>query len=321
MLSGHFWTISCHVGKRLRPPVLAPARHFSVDVPDSHFGSVRVTGRLRHVPGCRRLLLVVHGLGGSSSSPYMLEAAATAEAAGLSCLRLDLRGADLRGEDFFHGGLGSDLRAVLGAPACAQYDEVLLLGYSLGGHVCLTHVAEDPDPRVRALATVCSPLDLLTAATAFDERLLATYRMHVLNGLKHMYRQVAKRRSALPLSVAAASRIHSLRDWDDQIVAPRFGFRNARHYYEQASAAKRLSRIRVPTLLLSAAKDPMVPRDTLAPFRHELSAPFTRVEKARGGHVGFPADFDLGEDAAPGLANQVLAWLTREGATRRPKQP
>jgi predicted alpha/beta-fold hydrolase len=250
----------------------------------------------------------------------MLDAAVAAEAAGLSCLRLDLRGADLRGEDFFHGGLGSDLRAVLASAECALYDDVLLLGYSLGGHVCLTHLAQDPDPRVRALVAVCSPLDLHAAATAFDEGAHVTYRRHVLGGLKQMYGEVAKRRSNLPLAVEAAARIQTIRDWDDQIVAPRFGFESALHYYREASAAQRLARISVPTLLLSAARDPMVPRESLLPYHQALSPAISVVEKSRGGHVAFPRSFDLGEEAAPGLESQALAWLQREGSVPRTQQ-
>ncbi|MDX1504009.1 MAG: alpha/beta hydrolase, partial [Thermoanaerobaculia bacterium] len=81
------------------------------------------------------LLVVVHGLGGCAESFYARRAAAAAEGAGVGCLRLNLRGADERGEDIYHAGLWSDLAAVVESPAFDGYERLLVLGYSLGGHL------------------------------------------------------------------------------------------------------------------------------------------------------------------------------------------
>ena len=83
--------------------------------------------------------LVVHGLGSEIDAPYVVAAAQAAEARGLSCLRLYLRGADRKGEDFYHAGLTADLHAALASPTLASYDRVFVLGYSLGGHVTLRY--------------------------------------------------------------------------------------------------------------------------------------------------------------------------------------
>merc|ERR1712113_357075 len=51
----------------------------------------------------------------------------------------------------------------------------------------------------------------------------------------------------------------TMQEFDDALVAPMFGCRCATDYYRAASAVNYLSRIRVPTLFLNAANDPVCP--------------------------------------------------------------
>lgn len=281
------------------------------DIDDPSLGSVRLSGRWRDVPESDTLVVIVHGLGGSSRSVYMQRAASAAERVGIASLCVNLRGADLRGEDLYHAGLASDLRAVTSSPELARYRNLLLLGYSLGGHVCLRHAASAMDPRVRAVAALCSPLDLGAAASAFDAPRLSVYRGHVLDGLKAMYRAFHTRRPELtPAKLHEVLRIDRIRTWDEMVVVPRHGFRSAEHYYAEASAGPQLGSLTVPALLLHARRDPMVPLHTVRPWTARVNPGAVVVESLDGGHVGFPPGFSLGRDEAPsGLEPQVLAWL------------
>lgn len=311
-MNGHFWTIAGHLSKQLVSVRLAPSRYWTTTVPDDRFGRVRLSGRLSEFSGSSTLVLIVHGLGGSSQSPYMFHAAAAAHHLGLSSLRLDLRGADLRGEDFFHAGLGTDIAYAVRSPEVARYDRILLFGYSLGGHVCLSYATSFADARVKALVAVCSPLNLAPVSRAFDAPQMFTYRRHVLAGLQEMYRSVSRRRSGLPLPPDVASKITRIQDWDDRVVAPRYGFKDKEHYYQTASVASRLPQISMPTLLLSSPDDPMVPRAVVSPYWAGLPSHVHVVEKSPGGHVSFPASFSLGEEPPPGLELQVIRWMMRE---------
>ena len=91
-------------------------------------GSVRLTGRLTLEPGASGIVVIVHGMGGRTTSHYCLRAAAAARRAGFSSLRLSLRGSDREGEDFYHAGLTADLRAALTSPAVARHERVFILG-------------------------------------------------------------------------------------------------------------------------------------------------------------------------------------------------
>ena len=110
------------------------------------------------------------------------------------------------------------------------------LGYSLGGHVSLRYALDVSDPRVRAVAAVCAPLDLDRSATHIDALRSFIYRRHVLDGLNEIYNAVAAR-STVPTPPARVARARRMRDWDSLTVVPRFrfGFRNGRKACWQTS--------------------------------------------------------------------------------------
>jgi uncharacterized protein len=316
-LAGHYWTIAPRLRHSLSPLAPPAGRPFELAVADPRLGSVRLSGHLREPLGARELVLVVHGLGGSAESHYVLRAALAAEAAGLACLRLSLRGSDLRGEDFYHAGLTADLHAALAAPELAGYGRLYLLGYSVGGHLALRAATEPADPRLAAVAAICPPLDLARSSAAFDAPGLWLYRRYVLGNMRRIYAAVAARRP-VPLPLGEALRIRRLREWDERVVAPRFGFAGADDYYRRASVHTRLHELRVPALLAASERDPMVPAPTIraALDRPERPSPRLEVRWLReGGHVAFPPGIDLGYAEERGLEAQVLGWLRgRAGA-------
>jgi len=75
--------------------------------------------------------------------------------------------------------------------------------------------------------------------------------------------------------------------------------------------APRLAKVRVPSLLLEAEADPMVPPDAVRPaIEAARRAPLLDVRwLADGGHVGFPARTDLGFGGPYGLEPQIVEWL------------
>lgn len=309
-LHGHWWTLAPRLRDTLRPPGAPPAQPWATTVEDPRIGPVRLTGLLQEGAG-PAVVLLLHGLGGRDSSPYMARAAAACAAAGVACLRLNMRGCDRQGEDFYHGGLTVDLHAALASPELARYPRVYALGNSLGGHLALRLACEEHDPRLRAVAAVSAPLDLAATAAAIDGPVLAIYRRYLLNNLKEIYAAVAARRP-VPTPLAEAMAIRHLRVWDRKTVAPRHGFASAADYYRRESVGPRLPALALPALLVAAERDPMVPAATLRPAL-ALASPALEVHWVRrGGHMGFSADLDLGLNAPLGLAAQVLAWLLEQ---------
>lgn len=315
-LRGHLRTVGWRVARALRPVAAPSSQDWSTVVDDPALGPVRLTGRLGRAPGAQRLLVVVHGLGASADAAYVLRAAHLAEAAGLACLRLNLRGADRLGEDYYHAGLTADLRAALASPQLAGYRSVGVLGFSLGGHLALRYATEEADPRLAAVAAVCSPLDLAAGGRLIDRPALWVYRRYLFTHLMEVYAAVARRRP-VPLPVAAARRIRTFREWDTEIVAARHGFRDAADYYERMSVGPRLERLAVPALLVSAEDDPMVPPGAVRPVLAGRDTPLEVRWVPSGGHMAFSSRTDLGLGPEPGsdlrrppgVERQLVSWL------------
>src|SRR4051812_19171946 len=220
---GHLWTVAPLALHRLRGPRFLAARPWETALEDPRAGTVRLSGWLREVPGSGEILVLVHGLGGGTESHYLGGGVAAAEAAGISSLRVNLRGSDRRGEDFFHAGLTADLHAALASPELRPYGRVYALGYSLGGHLALRFGTEEGDPRLAAVAAICSPLDLALSQRRFASPHPRISRRYLLQGLDDIYAAVAARHP-VPIPLVEALRISTIREWDDRVVAPRHGF-------------------------------------------------------------------------------------------------
>lgn len=310
-LRGHLWTLAPRLGRSFAAAASGDGAPWSAAVPDERWGSVTLSGRLQHRGG-GDLVVLVHGLGGCADGYYMLAAAAACRQLGVSCLRLSLRGADLGGEDFYHAGLTADLAAALASRAIAAYSSVYLLGFSLGGHVALRYATEGPDHRLRAVAGVCSPLELAPAQRSIDDPRGWPYRLYLLRRLRRIYQAVAARRQ-LPTPLAEVLAARTIRQWDERTVAPRFGFAGADDYYQRASVGPRLRRLAVPALLVASPEDPMVPAAAVDPAARRAGGVLD-LRWLVGGHVAFPASLDLGVAEVPaGLHTQTVGWLLRQG--------
>lgn len=307
-IRGHLWTVVPALLAFLQPPANPQEREFETVLNDPTIGPVRLTGLLSEVAGSETLVLIVHGLSGNALSPYCASAALAAAQAGFSSLRLSLRGADYSGEDILHGGITQDLWAALAAPELAHYKHVLLLGYSVGGHVAMRAAIEQMDTRLRAVAAICPPLDLDHATIAFDHPARKPYRLHIFRSLNKAYAATARRgRVSVPPAVVA--RALSARERDALTVVPRFGFRSVADYYERESVAPQLHRLQIPSLVVLNRHDPLVPEETVIPAIAGASRALFVKWVEPGGHVYFPKGLNLGQPGPLGLEPQVISWL------------
>jgi hypothetical protein len=238
-------------------------------------------------------LVLIHGLEGSSESLYMLGCAEKGVAAGFNVIRLNQRncgGTERLTPTLYNSGLSGDYRAVvLELIARDALPEIFVAGFSMGGNLALKmagEFADAPPAALRGVIGVCPAMDLALGADALDSPRNWLYRWNFVRSLKDRYRRKA---ALFPerYSLDGLDRVRTIREFDDVITAPHCGYRDADDYYFRASALRVVERIRVPTLILIALDDPIVP---FAPFRDPAitgNSNITVVAPEAGGHCGF----------------------------------
>lgn len=251
--------------------------------PDGDFVHVDALGGR---PG-RPTVLLLHGLEGSSASGYM---------------RLMMLGLAARG----WGGVALNFRSCSGEPnlkaesyCSGDYRDALWLaqrlprplyaaGFSLGGSVLLNLLAQKgAESGISAAAAVSVPFVLDECASLIDNSsgFASIYQRNFLFTLRAKALEKAAR---FPdrLDARKVQAARSLREFDQAVTAPLFGFSSAEDYYAQCSTGRQLQDVRVPTLLITSEDDPIAPAHGLpagAARQENLHLLVTRA----GGHVAF----------------------------------
>lgn len=244
-------------------------------------------------PARAPLLLVLHGLEGSSASHYVSGLATLARDRGWRVVTLNFRscsGELNRLPRFYHAGDTGDLDEVLSALIAREPDvRIGGVGISIGGNVLLKWLGEragDAPKQMRAAVGISVPFDLAACARALDqgfERMV--YTENFLRTSKAKIRAKARTHPGF-VDVEAALRARTFREYDRAVTAPLHGFADEVDYWTRGSSGPWLSRIRRPTLLIGARDDPFVPASSL-PDVSTLPAPVRAEFVPRGGHAGF----------------------------------
>ena len=262
--------------------------------------------------------LLVHGLAGCHTSGYMVRIAHKLNARGVRAFRLDLRGCGAGvglAKNPYHAGRSEDVRAALQliAEMCPG-SPIGLAGFSLGGNISLKMLGEDPAavPAAVARAIAVNPsIDLAACVDSLDRLLQRRYDRHFV---KLLYQQMAASGQFTAEHLGTnGRRALRLRDFDDWHTAPLAGFGTADTYYALSSSAQFVPSIRVPTLIVTAADDPLVPT---AHF-HDLQRPKgVRLHVApSGGHLGYIARGGIDPDRR-WIDWRVVDWLVDARAPR-----
>ena len=276
----------------LRKGVRVPLQRERIDTPDGDFVDF---DWLHPAPSASAPLLVLfHGLEGSSASHYARSLLAACSHAGWHAVLPHFRGCSgtpNRLTRAYHSGDSDEIDWMLRTVRARHPQRPLYaVGVSLGGNALLKWLGEREEDAARlthGAAAICPPLDLTLCGTALGRGFNRLYTRHFLRTLKP--KAMAKLAHAPGLFDAAALHAaRSLYGFDDVYTAPAHGFANAADYWRRASSRPWLRHIKTPTLLLTAANDPFVPPAAL-PAAHELAPALRHEHLASGGHVGFLA--------------------------------
>ena len=260
------------------------------------------------------LLVLFHGLEGSSSSHYAEAFAADARRRGWRFAVPHFRGCS--GElnlapRAYHSGDWEEVGWLLGRFRALHRGPIVAVGVSLGGNALLRYAEEagaSALERVRAISAVSAPLDLDAGATAIGRGFgLQVYSRMFLRSMKPKALKKLGQHPGL-FDAERLKQAKDLRAFDDVFTAPLHGFRDAADYYARGSAKPRLGAIRLPALVLNARNDPFLPGSAL-PRPGEVGSHVTLWQPGHGGHVGFAGGGWPGHLGA--LPEQVVGWLDR----------
>jgi uncharacterized protein len=288
------------------------------DTPDGDFidldflpADAAAKGAHRPVPA--PLLVLFHGLEGSSQSHYSRAFALWAHSRGWDFVVPHFRGCSdelNRAPRTYFSGDHAEIDWILRRLALRQPGPMLAVGVSLGGNMLLRWAQEaggEASRTVRAVAAVSSPVDLTAVSESINRGFnKQVYTRRFLATLKP--KALAKLQQFPGLADAEAiRRSEDFLAYDNAFTAPIHGFADAHDYWARCSAKPHLRHMRdVPALVLNARNDPFIPASCL-PTRGEVGPAVTLWQPHEGGHVGFPAGRFPGHVAD--LPQAVGAWL------------
>lgn len=261
------------------------------------------------------LLVLFHGLEGSSQSHYARSIGAHFQAQGWRVCVPHFRGCSGESNRLlraYHSGDAAEIAQMLHR-VHADYPLAPLYaaGVSLGGNALLCYLSEQrQDVPLQAVASVCAPLDLARCGDAITTGFANVYTLMFMRTLRA---KALEKRARFPEGCDWAAVIASknLAQFDDVFTAPVHGYMGVADYYARASAKPKLKDITLPTLLLNAQNDPFVPHDVIADL---AVSPTVRVQQpAQGGHVGFAtAGRLMGLGELTWLPQRLFNWFTVE---------
>lgn len=282
LFSGHLETIYPSLFRRVE--IKKPVRE-RIETPDGDFLDLDWFRS-----GSKRLAIVSHGLEGNSTRPYMLGMAREFGRNGFDVLTWNFRGCSEemnRKVIFYHSGATYDLDTVV-QKAQINYEEIYLLGFSLGGNLTLKYLGEkkSSNPKLRKGVAISVPLDLAGSCEKISKGENIIYSRRFLATLKQ---KVMAKSLLFPdeLKADLLRNVHTLQDFDDVFTGPIHGFSDAAEYYHVNSSLHFLDQVEVPTLILNAQNDPFLSSKC---FPIKLARKLDQIHfefPKHGGHVGF----------------------------------
>ena len=278
------------------------------ETPDGDFIDVDFSGARPGAP----LLVLFHGLEGSSASAYSVAFADVARRRNWALALPHFRGCSgeiNRAPRAYHSGDHEEIGWILQRLRARASQPLVAVGVSLGGNALMRWAPEAGSRAAEiadAVVSVCSPLDLMASGDAIGRGLCRlVYTRMFLRTMKP--RALAKWDQFPGLfdrdRLLAA---RDLREFDDAFTAPLHGFAGTDDYWTRASAKPHLHRIRIPALAINALNDPFVPAASL-PRMGEVGQMVELWQPPHGGHVGFPAGPPPGHVLS--LPEAVADWL------------
>ena len=262
--------------------------------------------------GARRIAVIAHGLEGDSQRGYARGMVRALSNNGWDAVVWNARGCSgeiNRSLRFTHSGATEDLQAALShLTATRDYDEIALMGFSLGGNITLKYLGDQGqalDPRIQTAVAFSVPCDLRSGALELAK---GGNRIYMQSFLRSLRQKIRARMKTAPgeINDDDYENLRTFQDFDDRYTAPIHGFADAEDYWRKCSCRPVLNQISIPTLLVNARNDPFLGEDCY-PVKEAETNPHLLLEMpSSGGHVGF---MNLGSGGEYWSETRALSFL------------
>ena len=285
----HFNTIYSSLFRRIEPVSFKRKR---IETSDDDFLDIDFIEN-----GSKKIVILCHGLEGSSDSKYIQATAKLLSKNGYSIAAMNYRfcsGEINRQLITYHSGKTDDLHAVINY-VLPHYDSVYLVGFSLGGNLILKYNGDglfNLSSKVKASVAISVPVDLKGSSIALQRRENTLYNWHFLRTLS---KKMHLKHKQFPddLEIKSLKLIKNLTDFDEYFTSKINGFKDAQDYYFKASSKQFIPNISKPTLLINAMDDPFLSESCFPVSEAKKNSNFNLMIPHYGGHVGFISKGDF----------------------------
>jgi len=263
--------------------------------------------------GNDRLIVLSHGLEGSSDRHYIKRAAKFFSAENWDVLAWNNRscsGEMNRLPRFYHHGATEDIAAVIDRGLSYSYSKVILIGYSMGGGMQQKYLGErEVDNRIKGAISFSAPCNVLNSADELRKRGNRFYERRFVKKIKEKILEKAASVD-LPIDREELSRVKTFRELDQAFTLKiHTEYEDAADFYSKITSDQYIPNIRVPLLIVNAENDPML-GDSCYPVELAKKSQLVYLEIPKvGGHVGFTIpgnEFSYMELAAGRFIEEVI---------------
>jgi predicted alpha/beta-fold hydrolase len=242
--------------------------------------------------GNKRLIIISHGLEGSSHRPYVKGVAKLFHKNGWDALAWNCRSCSQemnKTAKLYHHGFTVDVKAVVDHAVHNGYEQIGLVGFSMGGSLTMKYIGEHKDhlpSQVKAGMAVSVPCELSKSLERLSEPGNKFYQDRFMKKLTIKLQQKSEQFPGL-IEMKPWKSFKNFHEFDTHYSAKIYHFKDSTDFYDQVQCLPHLANIKVPCFILNAENDPMLSGKCypveLAESNELLSLELTKY----GGHVGF----------------------------------
>jgi predicted alpha/beta-fold hydrolase len=197
----------------------------------------------------------------------------------------------------YHGGRSKDLLAVVQELKSEHPEQDLyVIGYSLGANIALKlagELGQGAEKLIKTTIGVCGPLDLAHTVKRMHQRKYSLYHNYFVKLVSEQAKPWLK------------NPVRTMYEYDNQVIAPLWGFAGAEEYYKKSSSIYYLPNIQHPCHLIFAEDDPFVSQDII---KAVYGMPVELFITKHGGHMGFLGNTSK-EHNYHWLDQQLFSWI------------